>query len=326
MVAAKDSYSPYSNGITVSPLTNSVINLDQGDPVVFEPYWKKRSDEYTTVIKGNDLMSYMSDPNDVCWFMLPETKYAIKRIHSLVGNAETEDKHIVVGAGSSQLFLAALFALCPSDSSQPINVVSQAPYYSEYQDQIGFLGSRLFQWGGDAALYDKNDPYIEVVCSPNNPDGIIQEPVVKSEAKGKLIHDLAYYWPHYTPITHKVDHDVSLFTFSKCTGHAGSRVGMRERWEKLRAAIGQSNIFTAANYPKAYCNFTNESSQTYPGFAWLKSDEGIEDAKSYLGKLNVLVREGNRFSAGQNYVRVTMLGPDDVFNELLARLSNAKRL
>ncbi|OIV93062.1 hypothetical protein TanjilG_20724 [Lupinus angustifolius] len=386
MVVAKDSYSPDSNGIILSPITNSIINLDQGDPVVFEPYWKKRSDEYATVIKGNDLMSYMSNPSDVCWFMLPETKDAIKRIHSVVGNAEIEDKHIVVGTGSSQLFLAALFALCPSDSPQPINVVAQAPYYSEYQDQIRFLSSRLFQWDGDAALYDKNEPYIELVCSPNNPDGVIQEPVVKSEAKGKLIHDLAYYWPQYTPITHKADHDIMLFTFSKSTGHAGSRIGwalvkdvevatkmtrflqlssigvakdsqtrfvkiigalcdsynnfgsaeselffqygkrrMRERWEKLRAAIEQSKIFTAANYPKAFCNFTNESSETYPGFAWLKGEEGIEDAKSYLRKLNILVREGNRFGAGQNHVRVTMLGPDDVFNELLARLSNAKR-
>lgn len=83
----------------------------------------------------------------------------------------------------------------------------------------------MYQWGGDAAVYDKNEPYIEIVCSPNNPDGTLQVPVVRSEAKGKLIYDLAYYWPHYTPITHQADHDVMLFTFSKCTGHAGSRLG-----------------------------------------------------------------------------------------------------
>lgn len=95
----------------------------------------------------------------------------------------------------------------------------------EYKDAIGILQSRLFQWGGDAALYDENEPYIEVVTSPNNPDGTLRVPVAKSAAEGKLIHDLAYYWPHYTPITHQADHDVMLFTFSKCTGHAGSRIG-----------------------------------------------------------------------------------------------------
>ncbi|KAE9597006.1 putative transaminase [Lupinus albus] len=120
-------------------LINLIIN--RGDPVVFGPYWKKRSDEYSVVIKGNDSMSYMSDPSNVCWFMLPETKDAIKRIHSLVGNAVIEDKHIVVGTGSTQLFLAALFALSPSDSPQPINVVAQAPYYS-----VSLFKSNLLLW------------------------------------------------------------------------------------------------------------------------------------------------------------------------------------
>lgn len=87
------------------------------------------------------------------------------------------------------------------------------------------MQSRLFQWGGDAALYDENKPYIEVVTSPNNPDGTLRTPVVNSEAEGKLIYDLAYYWPQYTPITHQINQDVTLFTLSKCTGHGGSRIG-----------------------------------------------------------------------------------------------------
>ncbi|KAE9607073.1 hypothetical protein Lal_00026094 [Lupinus albus] len=376
---------PCSNGTTL-PLTNSIINLDQGDPVVLGTYWKKMSEECTVVIKGSELMSYISDSSNVCWFMLPEMSDAIKRLHSVIGNAVTEDKHIVVGNGSTQLFQAALFALSPSHSSQPINVVASAPYYSEYQEEVEVVRSRMYQWGGDAAVYDKNEPYIEVVCSPNNPDGTLQIPVVRSEAEGKLIHDLAYYWPQYTPITHKPNHNLMLFTFSKCTGHAGSRMGwaivkdievarkmtrfiqmssigvakesqtrvakiirvicdsyknygsieselffeyskrkMRERWEKLRVAIGQSKIFAVAKFPKAYCNFTNESSETYPGFAWLKCEEGIEDAEGYLRKLKILSRGGERFGVGPNYVRLSMLASDKVFNELLVRLSNAKR-
>lgn len=72
--------------------------------------------------------------------------------------------------------------------------------------------------------FDKDGPYIEVVTSPNNPDGTIREAVVNL-GEGKLVYDLAYYWPQYTPITHPLDHDIMLFTFSKCTGHAGSRIG-----------------------------------------------------------------------------------------------------
>jgi L-tryptophan--pyruvate aminotransferase len=39
---------------------------------------------------------------------------------------------------------------------------------------------------------------------------------------------------------------------------------MRERWEKFRGAIEQSMVFTITKYPRAYCNFTNEISETYP--------------------------------------------------------------
>ncbi|GAU33819.1 hypothetical protein TSUD_221560 [Trifolium subterraneum] len=357
------------------------------DPLAFESYWKQMNDECTVVIKGWELMSYYSDSSNMCWFMLPELRDEIERLHHLVGNAVTKDKYIVVGNGSSQLFQAALFAMSPSDvSDQPINVVVAAPYYSEYKNAINVLHSRMFQWVGDAALYDENKPYIEVVTSPNNPDGTLRVPTVNSVAEGKLIHDLAYYWPQYTPITYEADHDVMLFTFSKCTGHAGSRIGwaivkdieiakkmatfvqsssmgvskesqtraakiiavicdgyqnfksiefelffeyskrlMRERWEKFRGAVEQSMVFTVTKYPRTYCNFTNEISETYPSFAWLKCEEGIENSHNYLRKLNICAREGEQFGADSKYVRVSMLGMDDEFNEMLKRLSNAKK-
>ena len=85
--------------------------------------------------------------------------------------------------------------------------------------------SRLYEWGGDARTYNKTkEPYIEVVTTPNNPDGSLREAVVDRK-DGMLIHDLAYYWPSYTPVTRPADHDIMLFTLTKCTGHAGSRIG-----------------------------------------------------------------------------------------------------
>lgn len=93
-----------------------------------------------------------------------------------------------------------------------------------YQEETDFLRSGLYKWAGDAYTFEKDGPYIEVVTSPSNPDGVIREAVV-NRGEGKLIHDLAYYWPQYTPITRPADHDIMLFTFSKATGHAGSRIG-----------------------------------------------------------------------------------------------------
>lgn len=87
-----------------------------------------------------------------------------------------------------------------------------------------FLRSGLYKWEGDANTFDKDGPYIEMVTSPNNPDGVCREAVVKKDG-GKCVHDLAYYWPQYTPITAPSDYDIMLFTVSKCTGHAGSRIG-----------------------------------------------------------------------------------------------------
>ncbi|KAJ6725632.1 BIFUNCTIONAL ASPARTATE AMINOTRANSFERASE AND GLUTAMATE/ASPARTATE-PREPHENATE AMINOTRANSFERASE-RELATED [Salix purpurea] len=213
---------PSTNKTGLSP--DSIINLDQGDPTLFEPYWRKMGDKCTLVIGGCDLMSYFSDIGNICWFLQPQLGDAIKGLHRAVGNAVTDGRHFVVGTGSTQLFMAAIYALSSPSASHPVSLVAAAPYYSGYKDQAEFLRSGLYKWEGDARTFDKDGPYIEVVTSPNNPDGAIREAVVNL-GEGKLVYDLAYYWPQYTPITHPLDHDIMLFTFSKCTGHAGSRIG-----------------------------------------------------------------------------------------------------
>ncbi|ONI30387.1 hypothetical protein PRUPE_1G248200 [Prunus persica] len=222
---------PSANGNgTRSPTCSSdhVLNLEQGDPAVFESYWRKMGDRCTMVISGSQLMSYISDFTNICWFMEPEFEEAVRRLHRVVGNAVVDDRYIVVGTGSTQLYQAALYALTCPGGPEPVSVVSAAPYYSSYPDETDYLCSRLYKWAGDAYEFDKNGtgPYIEVVNSPNNPDGTLREAVVKNRGdEGKLIHDLAYYWPQYTPIIRPADHDIMNFTFSKSTGHAGSRIG-----------------------------------------------------------------------------------------------------
>ncbi|TVU21625.1 hypothetical protein EJB05_31274, partial [Eragrostis curvula] len=202
----------------------SVINLDHGDPTMFEAFWRETGDAAEIVIPGWQTMSYFSDVTNVCWFLEPGFDHEVRRLHRLVGNAAVDEGyHVLVGTGSTQLFMAALYALSPPGAGEPMSVVSTAPYYSSYPAVTDFLQSGLFRWAGDANSFT-GDSYIELVCSPNNPDGSIREAVLASES-GKAVHDLAYYWPQYTPITKRFDHDIMLFTVSKSTGHAGTRIG-----------------------------------------------------------------------------------------------------
>ncbi|PON96702.1 Trytophan aminotransferase, partial [Trema orientale] len=201
-----------------------VVNLDHGDPTMYEHYWENMGERTTIVIRGWQSMSYFSDIKNICWFLEPELAKQVVRLHKVVRNAETEGRHIVVGTGSSQLFLAALFALSPKEATEPISVVSAAPYYSSYPTMTDYQKSALHKWAGDSRSFNQMGPYIELVTSPNNPDGFIRHSCV-NRSGGALIHDLAYYWPQYTPMTFPADNDLSLFTVSKSTGHAGMRIG-----------------------------------------------------------------------------------------------------
>lgn len=201
-----------------------VINLDHGDPTMYERYWQQAGDKTSVLISGWQSMSYFSDVKNLCWFLEPEFAKEVTRLHNIVKNAVTKNRHIVVGTGSTQLFQAALYALSSTGGTEPISVVSSTPYYSFYRQVVEYMKSGLYKWVGDASNFNKDEPYIELITSPNNPDGFMRQPVV-NRSGGMLIHDFAYYWPQYTPITSPADHDIMLFTVSKSTGHAGMRIG-----------------------------------------------------------------------------------------------------
>ncbi|XP_019196312.1 PREDICTED: L-tryptophan--pyruvate aminotransferase 1-like [Ipomoea nil] len=215
----------------VCPVACIVISGPGGDPTMFEAYWKKMSERSAVTLAGSQSLSYNSDTKNLSWYLEPKLEQEIRRLHAIVSNvAVEEDDHyyIVVGTGSSQLIQAAFYALSqpPDAGDRPTTVVCAAPYYSAYPEITDLVRSRCFKWGGDARSFERDDePFIELVTTPNNPDGAIREPVVNRPHQGKVVYDLAYYWPHFTPITSPANHDLMLFTISKCTGHAGSRIG-----------------------------------------------------------------------------------------------------
>lgn len=99
---------------------------------MYEKYWQQMGDKVAVSISGWQYISYFSGGSNLCWFLEQEFGNAVTRLHQVVGNAKTENRYIVVGTGSSQLYQALLYALSSPHhtSSHPISVVSAAPFYS----------------------------------------------------------------------------------------------------------------------------------------------------------------------------------------------------
>ncbi|XP_039043892.1 L-tryptophan--pyruvate aminotransferase 1-like [Hibiscus syriacus] len=131
-------------------------------------------DRSKMLISGDELMSYFNNSVNLCLFSMPELDRAIRRLHHVVGNAEVDDdRFIIVENGSTHIFHAVLYALSSPDRPKPISV--------SYPMETEFLRSRLYKWSGDANRFDEDEAYIEVVTSPNNPDGSIRGTMVNRE-------------------------------------------------------------------------------------------------------------------------------------------------
>ncbi|CAO2171251.1 unnamed protein product [Urochloa humidicola] len=205
-----------------------IANASSGNPLFLEPYWRRHAAAGAVVISGWHRMSYTTTDGV---YQSVELENHIRRLHRAVGNAVVDDKHLVFGAGSTQLINALVHAFSvpdDADGSPPARVVATAPYYTPYRTQTAMFDGREYRWDGTtAARANSSDAFIEFVASPNNPDTLLQEPVLRGSA---AIVDRAYYWPHFTHIAAPADDDVMLFTMSKPSGHAGSRLG----WALIR--------------------------------------------------------------------------------------------
>ncbi|KAJ0501396.1 putative alliinase, EGF-like domain, pyridoxal phosphate-dependent transferase, major [Helianthus annuus] len=198
-------------------------DANSGDPIYLEPFWMQNAADTTVVISGWHRMSYEYDDDPM---MSTELDKYIRKLHSIAGNAITQDRYIVFGVGSSQLLSAAVYALSSEISSSPSNVLASIPFYHLYKDQTRFFNSENFLFRGDTSSWKSNNStdnmdVIEFVTSPTNPGGELKKAVLG----GKTIYDHAYFWPQFTPIPGPSDHDLMIFSLSKLTGHAGTRFG-----------------------------------------------------------------------------------------------------
>jgi len=182
-----------------------ILDLTLGHPRFMEPYWHNMglsSGMGATSIKADAQMAYgdRSGSDDL--------KRKIISLHNAVGNAETQDRHVLVGHGATQI-LNAVLAQSPHR-----HVYARPPYFFRFP-QI-FQALSLIE----ALVPDPQVPFVELITAPSNPDFEIY-PETGSDWK---VHDFCYNWPQYGPVL-KHDKPIMVFSLAKSTGHAGSRIG-----------------------------------------------------------------------------------------------------
>lgn len=205
-------------------LNDCVADADSGDPLFLEPFWMQHAADGALLVSGWHRMSYSFPGQSL---VSEELEKQIREVHAIAKNAITDGRYIVFGSGSTQVILAAVYALSLRNSSFPSQIVATAPYYPLYKTQTDYFGPDHFVFEGDTSMFlngshAKN--VIEIVTSPNNPDGHLRKAVLHGSSVA-TIYDHAYYWPHYSAISAPSDEDIMIFTLSKLTGHAGSRFG-----------------------------------------------------------------------------------------------------
>lgn len=115
----------------------NVNGVCRGDPYFLEPFWMEHAESSAILVSGWHRMSYSYDDGS---FMSQVLEMQIRKLHETVGNAVTRGKYIVFGAGSTQLFGAALYALSFHNSSSvsPAQVVATVPYFKVYTPPHNF--------------------------------------------------------------------------------------------------------------------------------------------------------------------------------------------
>jgi L-tryptophan--pyruvate aminotransferase len=209
-------------------MKKDVLDLSKGSPRFMAKYWTdldsnlgsdKLSTENSSVYKKMDFIR-SEFAMDYVFGGTESLKASIERLHKTVKNANISGKNIVVGNGSTQVILASLYALCEKYKND--SLYTKRPYYFRFPEFAKLSKLPFLDDSSKIKLFLSKKP-IELITSPNNPDNDFNFPQV-NKAKQKIF-DFTYQWPQYTDVLYEIDEDIMIFSMSKSTGHAASRVG-----------------------------------------------------------------------------------------------------
>ncbi|KAL6984258.1 hypothetical protein U1Q18_017635 [Sarracenia purpurea var. burkii] len=97
---------------------------------------------------------------------------------------------------------------------------------------------------------------------------------------------------------------------------------MRSRWENLKTVLSASKRFSVQEIEPQFCTFYQKVRGPSPAYAWLKC-EREEDKECYqvLRAAGIEGRDGNKFGAYSQYVRLSLIKTQDDFDLLLQKMN-----
>ncbi|MQL75573.1 hypothetical protein Taro_007954 [Colocasia esculenta] len=225
-----------------------------------------------------------------------------------------------------------------------------------YRTQTQFWKSKVFEWKGATSDWvnlaeASTENFIEIVTSPNNPDGRWQNAVLGGAA---VIQDRTYYWPPYAAIKSPADDDDET-VYNRMQDYMGMssqgtsreaqlralklikemipnikgrddifRFGYaqtRDRWAKLNWVVSSSDRFSLQKLSPEYCNYFRTFRDPSPAYAWLKCERAADrDCYAVVTAGGIIPRRGTLFGADSNYVRLSLIRSQDDFNLMLQRM------
>jgi L-tryptophan--pyruvate aminotransferase len=187
------------------------IDMAWGSPAFLEDYWKNVEIK-TDQIKRTNNYEFGSRV---------ELKRLIKQLHKKVKNTATTGRHIVVASGASQIIFGLMSVLRELDPTQT-KAFAQPPHFSRFPILADYAKLQWTKTSGDLDT-------LNIITTPNNPDSALWNK--KDPCK---ILDLCYNWPHYGEVVVH-NHPISVFSFSKATGLASTRIGWAVIKDKILA-------------------------------------------------------------------------------------------
>jgi len=170
------------------------LDMLWGSPTFLAPYWKKNSIKTDSIEKE---LRYSIGSRS-------RLQQKIKQLHRKINNADVKNKHIVVAAGATQIISGLLNILGKNKTV----AWADPPHFSRFPI-LADLAKLDWSEEEDALL---------IISNPNNPDN-----TVTLDMNCDIL-DCCYNWPQYTDII-KYNHPVMVYSLSKATGHASTRIG-----------------------------------------------------------------------------------------------------